>query len=398
MSAGLSGMVQLQRFASRWFWLAVALGVVARGLVATRGYNYDIESYRIVADILAAGGNVYRGTERYNYGPVWFNILGLLDALPAAHADPTLALRWKVSGLLTLVDLAIALVLRRNFGALAAVLFMLNPVSIIITGYHGQFDNLAILFGLLGVLSLQRDAARQGRGWWLGLGFVGLSLATKHILFMFPVWLAIGEPSWRRKLLALLLPYAIFALGFLPYLREGRSGIVEHVLLYRSFNNAPLWLGTLPASLVSLVPPIMLFFGSLFVAGWAWRERGAIERYVLYLVALVVFSSALANQYLAICMVAIAVSPSWPYAAFTAVAAAFLSVADSGLHVYALQPWLGTNGANSPIGYQRLMLLLAVGLAWQEMSQASRRRVIDGAAGVGRRLAERVREQLRAPW
>jgi len=48
-----------------------------------------------------------------------------------------------MAGFLSLVDLGIFFVLWKKFGRPAAALFFLNPISVIITGYQSQFDNLA---------------------------------------------------------------------------------------------------------------------------------------------------------------------------------------------------------------------------------------------------------------
>jgi hypothetical protein len=379
------------------FWLAIVLGTVARVAVATFGHNFDIESYRIVADIVAAGDNVYAGTPRYNYGPIWFHVLGALDAMPSAGAVPLIALRWKVTVFLTLVDVGIAWVLGSRFGAPTAILFFLNPVSVLITGYHGQFDNLAILVGLLGVLAMERRS-RGPRWMWLGLAMIGASLATKHLLFAFPVWLAVRERSWRAKLKVMMVPYGLFALGFVPYLRDGWPGIVDHVVLYRSFENAPFWLGLMPAALVGIYHPMALFFGTLLLLGLVWRRTGVLESFLLYLVAVVVFSSAITNQYLAIPMTTIAVWPSWPYAAYTLATTAYLSASPQGLHLVASQPWLQSRGVHGPIGYKPLIVLLALGLCWQRLDPGRRRRVIESIkAGVVWCLRE-LDGQLKAPW
>jgi hypothetical protein len=53
------------------FITGVAIGVGLRIWVSTLGYNFDFESYAVVASIIDSGGNVYAETHRYNYGPVW---------------------------------------------------------------------------------------------------------------------------------------------------------------------------------------------------------------------------------------------------------------------------------------------------------------------------------------
>lgn len=56
----------------------LALGFVLRIILSRLGHNYDLESYWIVGEIVAKGGNVYAETHRYNYGPIWFYILGVV--------------------------------------------------------------------------------------------------------------------------------------------------------------------------------------------------------------------------------------------------------------------------------------------------------------------------------
>ncbi len=43
--------------------------------VSSLGHTYDFDSYRLVANAITYGKNVYAWTPRYNYGPVWFNLL-----------------------------------------------------------------------------------------------------------------------------------------------------------------------------------------------------------------------------------------------------------------------------------------------------------------------------------
>src|SRR5215469_7719795 len=62
----------------RWFLIAAALGMSLRLLVAWVGYNFDIESWHITANLLLAGKSVYANTSRYNYPPTGIYLLGAL--------------------------------------------------------------------------------------------------------------------------------------------------------------------------------------------------------------------------------------------------------------------------------------------------------------------------------
>ncbi len=103
----------------------LCLGVLARFLAMKRGHNFDFDSWNIVGDIAKNGGNVYAETVRYNYGPVWYLLLGLFKGVAGLFSHPGL-FRYSMVGFLTLVDLGIWFMLKKYFGYVAAFLFFLS--------------------------------------------------------------------------------------------------------------------------------------------------------------------------------------------------------------------------------------------------------------------------------
>lgn len=377
--------------------LAIAVllaGLVLRLVLPFRGFNYDIESWKIAADIMAHGGNVYGETGRYNYGPIWFHILHLIDVIPGTGAGQFFAFRYKVAAFLTCVDVAIFVILLRRFNVLVATLFFLSPISIIITGLHSQMDNLAVLFGLIAVLFLEKDK-RANVFFILGLLFLALSLSTKHLLFFLPIWFAFKERRWSHKLLMVGIPYAIFLGLFVPYWELGQTGIVNNVFLYRSFNNAPFWTVFAPAILMKVLPPVILFFTALFVLGLIWRKKPLLETYFLYLIAVVVFSSAIANQYLAIPTAAIATQWNWAYTLFTAFSTVYLTVDWAGLSIGMVQKALHWQGQN---GYYPAIALLFIGLMIQVLPLERRQWFLAKLQQAWSWFWHELRQQFKAPW
>ena len=114
--------------------ILVLVGFGLRLLVAMRGHNYDFDSWVIVARIMDHEGNVYAETARYNYGPVWANVLLLLYRIAGGRVG---VFRYILVGFLSLADVGILVVLYKKYGFRAGAFFFLNPVSIVITGYHG---------------------------------------------------------------------------------------------------------------------------------------------------------------------------------------------------------------------------------------------------------------------
>ncbi len=114
----------------------VLVGIFLRFFVMTKGHNFDFESYCIVGKIAGNFGNVYAETYRYNYGPIFFCVLGLLYRISAFTNNPTIIFRILIVSILTLADLGIMGFIAKKYSKKKALIFFLNPVSIIITGYH----------------------------------------------------------------------------------------------------------------------------------------------------------------------------------------------------------------------------------------------------------------------
>lgn len=318
------------------FVLVLVVGVFLRFLVMFRGHNFDFDSYKIVGDIADGLGNVYDQTTRYNYGPVWLTILGLFHAIATIFGEyQDMVFRVLIVGLLTATDIAIALILRKKFGLIAFIVFFLNPVSIIITGFHNQFDNLAVLVGLLGMLAMPPVGAKTlQRGHIKAAIIIGLSLMIKHIFFILPLWLFIREKNLKIKLFMLFVPLTMFGLSFVPFAFSGLDGILNNVFLYKSFANAPLLNALFSQGIVHLVSPMLFFLAALITTGFLTRKLPMLEAGMWYLLVLVAFSPAIANQYLAIAMPAVAALGFIFFIPYIILSTLLITVTDiSGMHI-----------------------------------------------------------------
>jgi hypothetical protein len=310
---------------------------------------------------MESGGNVYADTDRYNYGPLWLLVIAGASKLAQLTADPFPAFRMLLSCLLTLADLGICLLLRRRGGDLVAALFFLNPVSVIISGYHRQFGNLALLAGLLAAEAFDRDPPeRLGAHGWLGIAALGLSLTTKHLLFAFPWWMAVKKRRPAHKLVVLAVPGLLFAVSFLPFWAGGHEGIIDHVFQYRSIDNQPLWNGVLPPLLAKMVPAMAGLLAALTVGGLLARRLPAFHSLLLYTAVLVVFSPSLANQYLALAMPFVVFFANPFGVVFTVAATLLLLQSSDGLGLF---HWLSDNWLYT-WGFAILVALLLATLLW----------------------------------
>lgn len=300
----------------------VLVGLAIRIWLASLGETYDMASYRIVADAVAHGRNVYAATDRYNYGPIWAGVLWGAQQFSAASFHRTLALT------LAGADLALADWLWRRYGGIAALVFWLSPVGCLVTGYYSQFDALAIALGAWAWVALSVGAVP------VAATLAGLSLSTKHVLCVFPLWvLMMGRLPVRQRLQFAVIAYGLFIALFVPFVwAPGAWAAIQHnVIHYRSKGGNGLvsqvlaGLATTAGLEVDILPAaIALWLAALLVVAWVVQRRH-LDPLPIYCVAFVAFSPSMAGQYLAIPLIAVgAYWRRWQVWFYTAVACLML--------------------------------------------------------------------------
>jgi hypothetical protein len=213
---------------------AVVVGVGLRlFLAAGLPGNYDQASYELVVDIMRRGGNPYAETFRYNYSPFWaYCLLALSKVANRSHVELHLVVR----GFLTTVDLLnavlVGLIAHQVYGRPVwqrFSLYLVNPVAILIVGFHGQFETLAALPVLTAMYVHHRFGTTTGRYVWL-LGT--LAIVIKQTLAL-NVWtyFVYTFHGWRRAALLMLVAASVLAATLLPYL-SALNDVKDNVLLY----------------------------------------------------------------------------------------------------------------------------------------------------------------------
>lgn len=110
-------------------------------------------------------------------------------------------------------------------------LYALNPLTIIITSYHGQLDVLTIFFAFLAAHVLLFSKHKQKR---IGAGILlGISIAIKMFTVLLLPWFIAQLKSWKERVLFTLLVGLPFLLSFLTVLTPENAGrAIRQVLLY----------------------------------------------------------------------------------------------------------------------------------------------------------------------
>jgi hypothetical protein len=109
------------------------------------------------------------------------------------------------------------------------LLVALSPVSIMLSGYHGNTDSLMIFFVLLTVYLCERE----GTAWAAGLAF-GAALNIKIVPLMFAPALLLYLPDVRRRLQFLVAASGLWLTASLPYVLQDPLLVARTVFGYGS--------------------------------------------------------------------------------------------------------------------------------------------------------------------
>jgi len=157
--------------------IIVALFVrILPGIVLVQGSNYDLESYSLVSDHVLAREDVYSSEDTINRHPY----LPFAMYWMAFAKWVTNIFHWQFNVFVKLLpivaDAAISLVIFQyllnktspNQAFFGGMIYAINPIAVMVSAYHGQFDAFPGLLMMISIWQVDRSTNRSG--WWLGLG------------------------------------------------------------------------------------------------------------------------------------------------------------------------------------------------------------------------------------
>ena len=318
--------------------LAIGIGVGARIVLAVAFVgNYDERSYEVVAEIMRRGGNIYAETARYNYTPVWAVIVHGLDSVSQTLDLPLHAvIRTFLTGVDGLNALFIGAIARDQGRSMArtVIVYLLNPVAILIVGLHGQFETLAALPILVSIVLAGRRTARAGAWTWL-LGTAGLVI--KHI-FAFQLWMLFWysfKPTRRAVLLG--CSTAVFLASFAPYLPLGADGIQRNVFGYAGLPGIYGFGSLVPYPIATLLFVVVMAALPLWTIKRGLDVAGAVQLSAVVMLATIF---GIGEQYFLIpVLFSTAFRGRW-YWTYTAAATLFLVASRNNLDLLPIPaPW-----------------------------------------------------------
>ena len=250
-----------------WVVLAVvaASGVKLILALGTFGTNdvYRYEHFELVSRYL--GGLIYETTWDFNHPPSVIPFLAALRWLGQATGLP-FSFWLRLPGILAdaasvlLVSRILSLRSRpRSSGALLAL--ALCPVSILVSGFHGNTDAIVIMFVLLSVWLTMRG----GGGWGAGIAFA-LSMCLKVFPVVVAPVLLLCQPARRGKLRFVAAAGAVLCAAYSPFVFQYPMQVCRKVLGYRSLQG--IW------GITWLTRKLVLWVPALATVDAGFREIG----------------------------------------------------------------------------------------------------------------------------
>lgn len=194
----------------------------------------DVQNYELVADTILTNGvfSLYAQTPGiYPYPPlwVWFEVLAKLVSSAQILSFP-LVIRLPI----ILADTGIVYLIWHWYNreapsqrVLWATIYALNPVSLIITCLHGQFDAIPTFFSLWAIYSLV-----QRRNLTMSAVALALAVAFKSypVLLLAPVLLQLK--TVRERLLYFVSVLAPVAVILLPFMLRSPAAVMNELFNY----------------------------------------------------------------------------------------------------------------------------------------------------------------------
>jgi len=238
----------------------------------------------------------------------------------------------------------------------AAVCMALNPIAIIISGYHCNTDNFYAFLSLLAMYLID-----SGGGFFLG----GLALAAAINVKLIPILLVLPALSFCRNgrdARRLLAGLAIGIIPFLPLLIWAPDAVKANMLTYvppgvrwgvgyilRDIRTHPRFTPTADAMIAqySWIGRYAILLGMILLSGISWRTKRwtACELALILYALFLALAPGFGHQYLVILvplLATLSVWRSWLYAVLASVFAvfAYCPVCEDGKHTgqHGVQP------------------------------------------------------------
>tara|TARA_B100000965_G_scaffold182448_1_gene152264 strand:- start:2265 stop:3497 length:1233 start_codon:yes stop_codon:yes gene_type:complete len=360
------------------FLIFSLIGIILRIWISQFGSNFDFAMWQANLDIFKQGKSIHK-EGMYGYGSPWIYTLYILDSISLPFIEnnsfiqsiPGTFYRFKIIIFLSLIDVSIFYLLYKNYSLKVGLIYLINPISIIMTGHHNALNNYALLFGFLAVLSYgnlnEKNITFQKV---FAIFLIGLSISIKHILFFFPIWWAFKEKRLINKVLIIAIPYFVFTiLVFGPFYPDDFHKQVDDLLHLGRHETGPFWklfLSEIFHRQLNIfnfninVSYFKLTCLLLVILGFFMVNKNLKNSFYIYLLATVAFAPQMYTQYLYIPLIAISIYWNNKLAVYTLITSLLFLVDGDQLNIQFFAELLNWDLRSTRIVFYPLILILII--------------------------------------
>ncbi len=343
------------------------IGIILRVWISQFGSNFDFTAWQNNLDIFKEGKSIWH-EGLYAYGSPWIYTLYILDSISIPFLEsnsfiqniPGTFYRFKIVIFLSMIDVSIFYLLYKNYSLKIGLLYLINPISIILTGHHNAFNNYAILFGFIAILNYGDLNSREiSCKKIFSIFLFGLSISIKHILIFFPIWWAFKEKKFINKILIISISYITFIVLFVPFYEDFQK-IIYNILYLGRHETGPFWKMFLPDILSGYLNFFTLASLLLIFLGFFLVNKKLKDSFYLYLIATTAFAPQMYTQYLIIPLIAIAIYWNFKLIIFTIITTFLFLIDGDQLSIQYLRELFNWDLRSTRIVFYPLVLILTI--------------------------------------
>lgn len=252
--------------------------------------NYDFNSYFLVGKAIFEKINIYPDIAKLHYP--YFPFFLYFESLAYYIGKNKILTSIIIKLLNTVFDLGniYLIYLISNKDKKKAFLYSINPISILIFSFHGQFDALSIFFLLLSIYFLKISEKNA-----LLFLSIAITIKTWPILFL----LSFYKKIINKKLILLVLFFPIFSIIFYSlFFRSEIFYILKTIINYQGVWGVwgiSLFFKNLNLKWQKLF--ILIFLSIFFIYSFLNKEKNIIKEIYNLLILFIILSPSFSVQY-----------------------------------------------------------------------------------------------------
>ncbi len=292
-------------------------------LLPIKALSHDLYAWLKVAGVLADGGNPYAETHLINYPPFWLQFVFLFTQIDLRFGIAfVLQVRLFLIACECLIACLVLVLARKHLNVKRPAAWVIgvicvNPICILLSVQHGNFDVLLGLWVLLFAWCLLdfhcSDSPGKADTWLLACLFLGIGILTKTVPFVLVPLLFYRSRrlSATTRLLGLILTFAPVILGMSVIFALAPKPVFEHVVCYRSIPGFFGFSGLFGMAgfdalneLYARVFPLLMIAALVWLGRWFSQLRAELSKQdlllvcALILVAVPLFGPGYSPQYI----------------------------------------------------------------------------------------------------